>query len=303
MPELADIGMLQAFIAVVEAGSFGVAAVRVGLTRSAVGKSVARLEALLGVRLLHRTTRRVGLTVDGRAFHERALAVLKDLEDAQTSVARGRATPRGTLRLTTTETFGRQILLPVLGDYLERWPDLIAEASFTDRFIDLIEEGFDLAIRFGPPPSNSDLISRVIARSFGQLYASSTYLRRHGVPSSIEELTLHKKLVFDTGLRPRVWEFTKNAGKSELVSGDAALLSDNAGALLDAAISGLGITCLPRFLVQKHVDAGQLEIVLPSYTTLEIPISAVYPSRRHLTPKVRLFIDALAERLNDGLVC
>lgn len=301
--ELAEIRTLEAFIAVADAESFGQAASRLGLTRSTIGKSVARLEHLLGVRLLHRTTRRVGLTVDGRAFYERALIIIKDLEDAQKTITRTRAVPGGTLRITMTEAFGRQIVLPVLADYLEQWPGLSVETSFTDRFIDLVEEGFDLAIRFGPPPANSELISRVIARSFGQLCAAPSYLESHGMPMSPEDLARHKKLVFNTYLRPRsMWQLTKVQGIPEIIQGSPTMLSDNASALLDAAKAGLGITCLPRFLIQPALATGHLQILLPEYSSPEIPISVVYPSKRYLTPKVSVFINLLLQRTDNLLL-
>lgn len=177
MTTLADIGLLQAFVAVADARSFSDGASRIGLTRSAAGKAIARLEELLGARLLHWTTRQVGLTADGQAFHEKASQILADLEEAQTMVTRGGAKPRGVLRVTATEAFGRQIVLPILGEYLERWPELSAEASFIDRITDIVEEGFDIAIRFGAAPASSDLIARVVARSVGQLCASPALSR------------------------------------------------------------------------------------------------------------------------------
>ena len=167
--KLADTSLLQAFVAVAEAGSFIDGARQVGLTRSAVGKAVSRLEDVIGARLLHRTTRHIGLTAEGKAFHERAVQILNDLEDAQAAAMWGRAQPRGILRVTVTEAYGRQILLPVLAEFLERWPDLMVEASFTDRVVDLVQEGCDVAIRFGPVQTSSELVARVVARSAGHL--------------------------------------------------------------------------------------------------------------------------------------
>ena len=297
MTELADIGSLKAFVAVAETESFVTAARAVGLTRSAVGKSIIRLEELLGVRLLHRTTRSVGLTVEGRSFYERAISILSDLEEAQLAVRQGYENPTGKLRLTTTETFGRQIIVPLLNDYMDRWPDMQVEASFTDRFVNIVEEGFDLAIRFGPPPANSELICRVIARSSAVLCASPAYLERHGTPATIPDLAFHRKLVFGSHLRPATWELAQKGQPPEIVSGWCALLSDNAAALRDAAVAGLGITCLPRFVIQKDVEENRLKAVLPLYATAEIPISAVYPNKRHLAARVSVFTNLLAGHL------
>ena len=284
-------------MAVADARSFSDGARRIGLTRSAAGKAIARLEELLGARLLHRTTRQVGLTADGQAFHEKASQILTDLEEAQTMVTRGGARPRGVLRVTATEAFGRQVILPILGEYLERWAELSAEASFTDRITDIVEEGFDIAIRFGAAPASSDLIARVVARSVGQLCASPAYLARHHTPTTIEELTGHRQLLSGTRQSPRAWVLQTGSEPPVTVSARPVLLSDNAGALRDAARAGLGVACLPRFLIDRDIEEGRLALLLPPYATPEIPISVVYPSRCHLMPKVRLFIDLLAERL------
>lgn len=299
MKELADIGTLRAFIAVADTASFQEGARRIGLTRSAAGKSIARLEDILGVRLLHRTTRRVGLTADGQHFYEKAVQILADLQDAQASVQRGAARPRGVLRVTATEAFGRQVILPILSDYLERWPQLSAEASFTDRVIDIIEDGFDIAIRFGVASVPSELIARVIARSFGQLCASPRYLARHDQCTVIDDLAGHRQLLSGTRENPRAWVLQSGSEPVTRIPARPALLSDNAGALRDAALMGLGVACLPRFLIDQDIESGALELLLPAYATPEIPISVLYPTRRHLSPKVRLFIDLLVERLSS----
>jgi len=298
--ELADIGTLRAFVAVADAASFQEGAKRIGLTRSAAGKSIARLEEILGARLLHRTTRRVGLTSDGQSFYEKAVQILADLEDAQNSVQRGSARPRGMLRVTATEAFGRQIILPILGEYLKRWPELSAEANFTDRVVDIVEEGFDIAIRFGAASvSSSELIVRVVARSFGQLCASPGYLARHDKSLVIEDLAGHRQLLSGTRENPRAWVLQAGCEPIISIPPRPALLSDNAGALRDAALAGLGVACLPRFLIEQDIEDGRLELLLPAYTTPEISIAVLYPSRRHLSPKVRLFIELLVERLAD----
>ncbi|MGI4959576.1 MAG: LysR family transcriptional regulator [Janthinobacterium lividum] len=299
LTELADIGALRAFVAVADTASFHEGARRIGLTRSAAGKSIARLEEILGARLLHRTTRRVGLTADGQNFYEKALQILVDLEDAQNSVQRGAACPRGVLRVTATEAFGRQIILPILGDYLEQWPELSAEASFTDRVVDVVEDGFDIAIRFGVASVSSELIARVIARSFGQLCASPSYLARHHKCTVIEDLAGHRQLLSGTRENPRAWVLQTGSEPVIYIAARPVLLSDNAGALRDAALAGLGVACLPRFLIDRDVENGALELLLPAYATPEIPISVLYPSRRHLSPKVRLFIELLVARLTN----
>lgn len=296
--DLAETGLLQTFVAVVETASFTDGARRVGITRSAAGKAIARLEDLLGCRLLHRTTRHVSATADGQVFYERASQILLDLEEAQEAAAHGLGVPRGTLRLTAPEAIGRLIILPILGEFLERWPDLKVEASFTDRVVDIVGDGFDLAIRAGTSSGSPELITRTIWRQVGQLAASPSYLNRYGRPEGLDGLQSHKQLVSGNQREIHSWVF-EVAGKPDYAMPmRPALLFDNASALLDAAVAGLGLACLPSFLIRSEVEAGRLEVVLPSCVTKEIAISVVYPSRRYLPLKVRLFIDLLVARLS-----
>lgn len=298
MRELADIALLRTFIAVAETASFTDGARRLRLTRSAAGKAIGRLEELLGARLFHRTTRRVGLTADGQAFYERAAQIVRDLEDAQAAVGPGRGEPRGTLRITAPEAFGRQKVLPVVRDFMRQWPALRVEISFTDRVVDLVEDGFDLAIRLGTVSASADLISRVVMRTVAKLAASPDYLAVHGVPATPEDLAGHRQLVSGNNKGVHVWRLVSADAREFQLPMNPTLLADSAGALLDAALSGLGVICLPRFLLEGDVAAGRLHIVLPDYATPEIPVSVVYPSRRHLSPRVRRFVDALAGALD-----
>ena len=293
--DLADTSALRTFVAIVEADSFSAGAKRVGLTRSAAGKALSRLEDLLGVRLLHRTTRRIGLTVDGQAFYERVTQILGDLEDAQSVVMRTER-PRGVLRITATEAYGRQVVLPVLGEFLERWPELTAQTSFTDRMVDLVEEGFDLGIRFGQPPAISELVSRNISASVARLCASPAYLQRFSTPETLQALSQHRHLLYGTQKSPHEWRLQNGQGPEVVVPTRPAMVFDNASALRDAVVAGLGITCLPDFLLEQEVENGNLVVLFPEFALPDIPISVVYPSRRHQAPKVRLFIDLLVER-------
>lgn len=299
LKELADTGTLQAFIAVANALSFSDGAKRAGLTRSAASKAIARLEDLLGSRLLHRTTRRVSLTADGQAFYESATRVLADLADAQTAVSHsGRL--RGVLRVTAPEAFGRQVILPLLSKYLTQWPELSAEASFTDRPIDIVEEGFDCAFRFGELPVQSELIARVVARSVGQLCASPIYLTQQPACVTIEDLTQHRQLLSGTRDRPRGWALRTGTEPPHSIAPRPTLLCDNAGALRDAALAGLGVACLPTFLIRDDIAAGRLQMLLPEYTTPEFPIAVLYPSRRQLPKRARLFIDTVVQYLSSS---
>lgn len=294
---LPDTSALRAFASVVEAGSFVEGARRIGLTRSAAGKAIARLEELLGVRLLHRSTRNVGVTADGQGFYERIAPLLADLQEAQNVVTGRAGRPRGLLRITATEAYGRQVVLPLLAEFLERWPDLQVEASFTDRITDLVDEGLDLAVRFGPPPASGELVFRAVASSSAQLCAAPTYLARHPLIRDRSDLEHHRHLLYGTAVAPYRWILSNSSGETCEIPMRAIAFFDNASAQRDAVVAGLGVTCMPRFLVAPEVAAGRLQVVLPAWSTEAIAISIVYPSRKHLTPKVRLFIDFIAARL------
>jgi DNA-binding transcriptional LysR family regulator len=297
MDELADTGTLRAFIAIAEAQSFSTGGKRNGLTRSAASKAVSRLEELLGVRLFHRTTRSISLTDEGLTFYDRAKRVLGDLADAQMAVSH-QGTLRGVLRITAPEAFGRQVLLPLLGDFLAEWPELSAETNFTDRTIDIVEEGYDLALRLGELPPRSDLISRLIARMVGKLCASPTYLAKYPCPTKIEDMDHHRQLLSGTRERAREWTLQNDAGDVHTIPPNPILLCDSAGALRDAALIGLGVACLPTFLIDDDVSSGRLQILFPDYATTQIPLTILYPSRRQLSRKVRLFINHIANCLS-----
>lgn len=291
-----DVAAMRAFVEVVEASSFTHGGKRAGLTRSAAGKAVARLESALGVRLLHRSTRSVGLTADGRLFFERSKAILQSIRDLEDEVTASSA-PHGTLRLTAPEAFGRQIVLPILSEFLTMWPDVTAELSLTDKVIDIVADGFDLAIRFGAATGSSDLITRVVARSTGRLCASPSYLSERPPITSLQDLQQNRQLVAGKVGGFHAWSAAEADGSSVPIPTRAALLCDNASALKDAATAGLGVAFLPLFLVAADLKSGALAEVLPGQTSPPIPISIVYPSRKHTAARVRGFIELLTNRL------
>lgn len=296
---LADTSALRAFAAVVETGSFVEGGKRIGLTRSAAGKAIARLETLLRVRLLNRSTRHVGVTADGQGFYERIAPLLDDLQEAQNMLTGRAERPQGLLRITATEAYGRQVLLPLLAEFLERWPDLQVEASFTDRITDLIGEGLDLAVRFGAPPTSGELVSRTVARSTGKLCAAPSYLERYPLIRGLSDIEHHRHLVYGTAHAPYRWSLSNGGSDTYEVPLRAVAYFENASAQRDAAVAGMGLTCIPGFLMDPEVHAGRLQVVLSAWSTAAIPIIIVYPSRKHLTPKVRLFIDFVASRLAE----
>ncbi len=297
-----DLGAIQAFVLVAEAGSFAAGAKALGMTRSAASKAVARLESHLGVRLLHRTTRSLSLTADGHVFHERCLRILQDLGEAEASVRQDRLVPRGTLRLTVSEAYGRIVILPFLKQVLEAWPQLAVEVNFSDRLVDLVEEGFDLGIRLGALPVDAQLVARPLTWTRPGLYAAPAHLQAHGMPQNVEDLAHCQRLIY--GLRPEstAWQLRRHdtAGDRVIViDGPALLRFDSGEALHQAALAGMGIAFLPDFLVETDLRAGRLVQLFPDVGGGELPIHLVYPHRRHLAARVRLFIDRLAQALGQ----
>jgi DNA-binding transcriptional LysR family regulator len=288
---------LRAFTKVVETGSFTAAAEKLGLSRALVSKAVIELERELGARLLERTTRRVKVNEVGAAYYERAARILAELDEADAAVRRLHATPRGTLRVSAPLSFAMLHLKPIITEYLAANPEVGLALSLSDRFVDLIDEGFDVAIRIARPDPSS-LIARRIAPARRVLCAAPSYLERHGTPKSPGDLARHRCLPYAAGASAlhEVWRLAGPDGE-HVVRAAGPLVSNNGDMLHCAAADGLGIALLPTFIVGPDLQAGVLQVVLPEYTPAELAIYAVYPPNRQLAAKVRVFIDLLAARL------
>src|SRR5471032_803390 len=284
---------IATFVSVVRAGSFTLAAQQLGITRSAVGKIIARLETRLQVRLLHRTPQSLGLTDDGAVYFARCTQLLEDLEETETAMAVRSATPTGTLRIRVPMALGDRQVLPVIESFLESWPAVTAEVSFTDRFIDLVDEGQQLLCRYREPKPDSRLIARTVATQKLLTCASPDYLAKRGVPAAPSDLANHECLQFVSAGRPQSWLFANAA--QETVSMNGRLRMDSAEALVNAAVSGAGIVNMPSYLLAADISQGRLQPILQAFAVEALPIRAIYPSRRHLAPKVRRFIDFLFE--------
>ena len=293
----ANLNEILIFMAVVDEGSFIAGGQAMGLTRSAAGKAVSRLEDRLGVRLLNRSTRALGLTDEGRVFYDRGLQVLAAVDDAEASVAASSGTPRGLLRLTVPDAFGRLVVLPLLQKYLATWPDVQVEVSFTDRPADIVEDGFDLAVRVGEANPDTRLVSRVVAKYKAVLCAAPSYLAGRGEPMSIDEISAHDCLIFSSRNRRQSWRFLDGNGDWVKAQGASRLRVDSGEALRDAAVAGLGIAFLPDFLVAGDLAAGRLRQVLPGLQSEDVKVVTIYPTRRLLEPRVRRFIDLMVEAL------
>jgi DNA-binding transcriptional LysR family regulator len=287
-----NVSALAAFVKVVQAGSFTRAAEAMNTQKARVSRIVTQLEHDLGVRLLERTTRSLSLTEVGREIFERSVGILGAVEDIERVAQRIHAEPRGVLKLTCGVEFGMLAVGRWIDAYLERYPQVSVEADFTSRLIDIVHEGFDLAIRVGELPD-----SRLAARRIGELqyglFASPGYLARRGVPDSPEDLQRHDLLVFTAGSHRGGWQLTREA-EQRRIEVPARLRINNSFAVRDAAIDGLGIAQLPLLLASDPIASGALVRVLPAWSPPAVPVHALFPSSRYLTPKVRAFIDLAA---------
>ncbi len=287
---------MRVFAAVVDAGSFAAAADRLDMSRAMTSKYVISLEDHLGTRLLNRTTRRLSVTESGSAFYERCVQIIADVTEAEQVAGHLSAVPRGTLKIAMPLAFGLHRLGPVIADYVSAYPEVKLDISLSDRKVDLIEEGFDVAIRIGTLPE-SGLIARKLGSDRTIVCASPAYLKRHGTPKKPEDLAAHSCLGYTYTNSGGEWRL-KNRGKEVAVRSDGAIKADNGDMLRLAALSGAGLIFQPLFIVSDDLQAGRLVQVLAEYASAELGIYAIYPSRKHLSAKVRTFVDFLVERLD-----
>lgn len=286
---------IRVFSQVVEAGSFSGAAEKLGLSTTAASRYVAELESRLRTRLLNRTTRRVSLTESGRAFYERAVELLAELEEAEQEASRAAVVPSGTIKLTSSINFGVRHVAPAIAAFLAAHPGVRFDVSLSDRVVDLVEEGFDLAVRIGAPGSEN-LVARKLGETRLVPCASREYLAKHGAPRSPEELAGHNCFTYQYVSPRHLWRFRDASGAERAVRVSGSLHSNNGDLLAEAAAQGAGIVFEPAFIVGPEVRAGRLVPLLQEFSAPPMPIYAVYPSRKHLSAKVRLFVDFLVER-------
>jgi len=289
---------IRAFTQVVISGGFAAAARDMGVSRSAVNKLVIALENDLGVQLLHRSTRVVTPTESGLAFHERCLEILANLEEAERSLTQLQAEPRGRLKVNAPMTFGTMHLAPALADFLVQYPDLQVQLTLNDRFIDPIEEGFDVTVRIAKLQESASLIVHSLTAAPRVVCAAPSYLEAHGTPVHLEELRHHSCLHYGQLAVEAEWTLIGLDG-NQTISVNGVLCSNNGEVLRDAAVRGLGITILPLFIVGQELQQGTLQMVLPNYHPPELSIAVIYPVNRHLSTKVRLLVDFLQERFGD----
>jgi DNA-binding transcriptional LysR family regulator len=278
---------------VIETGSFSEAARRLGLSKSAVSKQVARLEDRLGARLINRTTRRTSVTEIGALLYERCARIAAEVEDAEQAVLL-HASPRGVLKINAPVSFGHMHICPALPDFLAAYPDLEIELVLNDRFVDLVEEGYDMAVRVAHLPDSS-LIARRLAPSRRIVCAAPAYVGRRGRPVAPADLAGHECLLY-SNLPDAPWRLADGGGATEAVRVTGRLKANNGDALRALALAGAGVGLMPTFIIGEDVRAGRLVRLLDGWEDASAGVHAVYPHGRHLSPKIRVFIDFLAAR-------
>ncbi len=289
---------MRAFVAVVAAGSFRGGAERLGVSPALVSKYVSRLEDRLGTRLLNRTTRSLSLTEAGAAYAPKCQGLLESLDELEAGVRETRRRPQGTLRVTAPRTFGDLFLPGVVATYLKRHPAVDIQVDLNDRFVDLVEEGFDLAVRIGDL-ADSSLRARRMAETRTVICAAPSYLEAAGRPRTPDDLERHDCIIDTNRQQPQVWSVMENGDRRLFrVRGRARV--NSALACRDLALAGEGVACLPLFAVLSHLRRGLLTAVLEDYPGPAMGIHAVYPHGRYLPAKVRAFMEILGEGLKDA---
>ena len=291
---------ISEFVYVAEHESFTRAAKELGISTAQVSRQISALEKRLNIKLLYRTTRKVSLTEEGRVFYQHCRGVLDGLDAAEQAVSNLQAKPQGRIKLTAPVTYGEQQLLPLVNDFMVKYSDIEVTAFLSNQKIDLIDGGYDLAIRIGKL-SDSTMMAKKLSRRTNFVCAAPAYLEKYGTPHALSELSQHNCLL---GTRD-YWHFIdfkeidseKNADKEKNLRVSGTVQYNSGHSLVDAALKGLGIVQLPDYYVQQYLASGELVSLLDNYREPEESIWAIYPHNRHLSPKIRLLVDYLAERL------
>lgn len=283
---------MEAFLAVVDHGGFTDAAKRIGVSKSAISKHVSSLEARLGARLLNRTTRRVNPTEIGLAYYDKAVRVIADASEADAMVSSMQSEPGGELRISVPVSFGTRHLAPAVSKFLQLYPKVSIHMVMDDRFVELVSEGFDLAIRIGALP-DSTMRARKLASTKMRIVGSEAYLKAHGRPETVEDLSEHTLLHYSNRASGNYWRVQPPNASERQIRVGSKLTANNGDVLLSAAVSGTGLALIPGFIIEDNIENGLLEAVLENCITDEHGIYAVYPPGRFPQPKLRAFIEFL----------
>lgn len=293
----AELSGIPVFVAVAEAGSFANAAEKLHLTRSAISKIISRLEERLGVMLFLRTTRSQSLTDEGVLFYEHCRQALATINSAETLLESGKVQASGRLRVSMPVLFGHLCIAPLLTELAQQHPQLTLELSFSDRRVDLIDEGFDLAIRIGALPDSNSLVGRQLGQHGMTLCASPAYLRRCGEPQTLSELGQHQAVGYLHAGTLQQWQLKDAGGSLQEIKPQARIMMDDMQAITDAAVSGAGVVWLPYWLAREHLAEGRLVAVMRDYDSVDFPVNAVWPHAAYQPLKVRLAVDQLLAQL------
>ncbi|CDM89455.1 LysR family transcriptional regulator [Xenorhabdus bovienii] len=293
---------IVAFVATAQLGSFTAAAERLGLTKSAVGKSLNRLEERLGLKLFQRSTRSLSLTPEGDVFLQSCQNAIAILEQAEAGIASHITSPIGRLRIDLPAAFGRQRILPILLNITKEYPELTLSVSFSERFVDVIEDGIDLVIRIGELADSSGLVARRLTTQKLVICAAPDYLQRRGIPTSSDELNQHHCIVGFRRHQPFHWCLRTTNGNNKNITPPPTYELADGDAMLTAVLAGCGLAQLPLWMVNRYLKNGELKTVLPEYSGVEVPISALWPKSCQLLPKIRYVVDTLVAAAENGLL-
>ncbi len=283
---------MRLYCAVVENGSLAAASRVLGISPSVVSKQLSRLEDRLGARLLNRTTRRISVTEVGSAYFDRSKRIIADVDEAEAAVSLSHMAPRGLLKITAPTTFAHRHVTPHLPQFIELYPEVSVQVQVNDRIADLVDEGLDLAIRIAHL-KDSSLIARRLAPNHRSIVATPDYLKRRGIPECPDDLLEHDLVTWGDGNPINDWHFVVN-GREQVIRTRSTVTINNGDSILAAVLAGGGLAMLASFMTGEYVQSGRLLPVLDEFVREDVPIYAVYPSTRHLSPKVRAFVDFLA---------
>lgn len=291
--------LMETFVEVAETEGFSAAARELRKSKSAVSKYISALEEQLGARLLNRTTRRLHLTEEGKAYYQRCKRILADVSEAEEAVSQMQGTPRGTLKINAPMSFGYRHLAPAVADFLQTYPEIEVDMTMNDRFVDVIDEGYDLAVRIGRL-GDSSLVARKLAPARMALCGSPAYFKKHGRPQTPEGLKEHHCLRYAYAPSVDGWRFMGEDGVEKSIPVAGRFRVNNGDAMRELVLAGVGLAILPTFIIGPDLQTGALQTVLGDRLHPEPNIYAVYPENRHLSIKVRAFIDFLAARFGKS---
>ncbi|QZO14283.1 LysR family transcriptional regulator [Pseudoalteromonas piscicida] len=287
------------FVVAANSSSFTEASEKLGITKSAVGKSIAKLEERLGTKLFHRSTRKLSLTGDGEAYLTSCTTALEILDSAENSLSGRQDIPSGVIRIDMPAFFGRHLMMPILTDFSKRYPEIRFEMSFNDRMVDPVEEGFDLVLRFSELKSTNELKSRCLSKQQLYLCATPEYLKQYGTPTHIDDLANHHCIMGYRSRAPLAWKLKNEEGEIIQYISDKPHQIGDGDALLGACLGNMGIVQLPESMVKKHIDSGHLVPIISNNLPDPVELHILWPCTKHLVPKIRLLVDELVQKARE----